>query len=145
MGSKSLEHRFATEEDLPQLATWNHELIADEGHRNPMNEEELRQRMASWLASRYHALVYSLDEEDVGYLLYREDDDKTYLRQFFVTRHNRRKGLGRKMASHFIDEVRATDKRLTVETLSCNQAALAFWRSTGFKDYCVELEMPPRR
>ena len=32
----TMEYRFATDSDLDLLAEWNHQLIRDEGHRNPM-------------------------------------------------------------------------------------------------------------
>jgi len=31
---------FAAEHDLDLLAEWNHQLIRDEGHHNPMNVTE---------------------------------------------------------------------------------------------------------
>jgi hypothetical protein len=46
-----MDYRFAADDDLDLLAAWNHPLIRDEGHRNPMTPDELRKRMAGWLAS----------------------------------------------------------------------------------------------
>jgi ribosomal protein S18 acetylase RimI-like enzyme len=34
-------------------------------------------------------------------------------------------------------------KRLTVEVLFQNEAAIAFWRSAGYKDYSLTLEILP--
>lgn len=34
-------------------------------------------------------------------------------------------------------------KRLTVEVLTVNVSAVAFWRSVGYKDYCLTLEIMP--
>jgi ribosomal protein S18 acetylase RimI-like enzyme len=36
------------------------------------------------------------------------------------------------------------DVRLYLEVLTANQRGLAFWRSLGFADYAVTLEMLPR-
>src|SRR5262245_41538269 len=47
--------RAATLEDCPRLADLNHQLIQDEGHRNPMTVPELEQRMRDWISSEYRA------------------------------------------------------------------------------------------
>jgi hypothetical protein len=36
-------------------------------------------------------------------------------------------------------------KRLTVEVLTANVRAVAFWRSIGYKDYCLTLEIVPEK
>ena len=43
-----MKHRMAAASDLGLLADWNHQLIRDEGHRNPMAVPELRDRMKRW-------------------------------------------------------------------------------------------------
>jgi ribosomal protein S18 acetylase RimI-like enzyme len=35
------------------------------------------------------------------------------------------------------------NKRLTVEVLVQNEAAVAFWRAVGYKDYSLTLEILP--
>ena len=35
------------------------------------------------------------------------------------------------------------EKALTVDVLITNQRAIAFWRSVGYTDYCLTLEMLP--
>jgi hypothetical protein len=46
-------HRFASIEDCQALGELNHELIHDEGHRNPMTVPELVNRMRHWLETEY--------------------------------------------------------------------------------------------
>jgi hypothetical protein len=45
-----LTYRLAGSSDYAALAESNHQLIRDEGHRNPMTVPELEQRLKSWLA-----------------------------------------------------------------------------------------------
>jgi ribosomal protein S18 acetylase RimI-like enzyme len=40
-------------------------------------------------------------------------------------------------------EVFPVDKRLTVEVLTANTRAVAFWRAMGFADYSLTLEIMP--
>ena len=62
-----MEHRFATDEDLDMLAEWVHQLIQDEGHRNPKDVPELRERMRGWLQGDYRTPVFTKSPEPVAY------------------------------------------------------------------------------
>jgi len=77
--------RRATLSDCARLAELNHQLIRDEGHRNPMTVSELEQRMNGWLAGEYTAVLFENDGEVVAYALYREEPEEIYLRQLFVS------------------------------------------------------------
>ena len=61
-----MKHRFGTESDLNLLAEWNHQLIRDEGHRNPMTIAQLRERMRGWLAGEYKAVLFDKAAEPVA-------------------------------------------------------------------------------
>lgn len=139
-----MHHRFASESDLDLLAEWNHQLIRDEGHRNPMAVPELRERMRQWLAGEYKAVIFAIEDEPVAYALYRESATEVYLRQLFVKCGRRREGIGRAATTILRDQIWQRDKRLTVEVLTANTAAVAFWRSVGFKDYSLTLEIMPK-
>jgi len=76
--------RTATLDDCPRLAELNHQLIRDEGHRNPMTVPELDQRMRDWISCEYRAIIYEDGGEIVAYALFREQAQKIYLRQLFV-------------------------------------------------------------
>jgi GNAT superfamily N-acetyltransferase len=136
-----MDHRFATTADVPLLAQMNQQLIRDEGHRNRMTLPELEARMAAWLAGEYTAALFAEEGQVVAYALYRHDPDSLYLRQFFVVRERRRQGIGRRAMRILLDEVWPRDVRLTVEVLARNTAAWAFWRSVGYQDYSVMLEI----
>jgi GNAT superfamily N-acetyltransferase len=139
-----LEYHFATDRDLDLLAEWNHQLIHDEGHRNPMKVPELRQRMRGWLLGAYRAVLFGPQEDPVAYALYLEQADEIYLRQFFVRRDRRRAGLGRAAMAILMEQVWPPGKRLTVDVLTANTRALAFWRALGYRDYALTLEIMPQ-
>jgi GNAT superfamily N-acetyltransferase len=140
---KTMRTRPATAEDCPLLASWNHQLIQDEGHRNPMTVPELEQRMRGWLRGEYVALLFLDGQAPVAYALYKESKTDIYLRQFFVARDRRREGIGRQAMRTLIDHVWPQGKRLLVEVLWHNKPAIAFWRAVGFAEYCLTLEILP--
>ena len=138
-----LSWREASEADLALLSEWNHQLIRDEGHRNPMTVAELADRMKKWLRGEYHAVIFS-DTEPVAYALYKNDDALIYLRQLFVRRDCRRTGIGRSAFEILRGEIWPSGVRLTVDVLCQNHGGVAFWRSVGYRDHCLTLEiMPP--
>jgi predicted acetyltransferase len=133
--------RRATLDDCAVLAELNHQLIRDEGHRNPMTVLELEQRMKGWLSSDYHAAMFEDGGAFVSYALYREQPEEIYLRQLFVVRQRRRQGFGRRAIEILRSEIWPKGKRLTVKVLLTNTRALTFWRSVGYKDYALTLEI----
>jgi GNAT superfamily N-acetyltransferase len=138
-----LSWHHASNSDLPLLAEWNHQLIRDEGHRNPMTVPELEARMSQWLRSDYRAIVFTQDNP-VAYALYRVDPDQIYLRQLFVCRDKRRRGIGRGAFAILKNEIWPKNVRLTVDVLCQNTRAIEFWRSIGYRDYCLTMEMMPK-
>jgi predicted acetyltransferase len=140
-----MNFRRATLNDCALLAGLNHQLIRDEGHRNKMTVPELEQRMKSWIASEYVALLFEKDGEIVAYALYREQPEEIYLRQLFVLRNRRRQGIGREAIELLRTKVWSKSKRLTIEVLIENKAAVTFWRAVGYKDYCLAMEILPEK
>ncbi len=139
-----MNFHFATDDDLNLLARWNRELIQDEGHRNHMGIPELRERMRGWLDEHlYQAVIFMGDSDAVAYALYSETNDEVYLRQFFVRRDRRRRGIGRYAIEILRTQIWPTDKRLTIDVLVRNTPGAAFWRAMGFSDYCVTMEIMP--
>jgi len=135
--------RQATSEDCALLAELNLQLIHDEGHRNRMTVPELQERLEAWLASEYTAVLFEDGNDVVAYALYRERPEEIYLRQLFVVRNRRRQGIGRKAVEVLRSKVWPRNKRLTVDVLVQNTAAIAFWRAVGYDDYCLTLEITP--
>jgi predicted acetyltransferase len=141
-----MNFRRATLNDCPLLAELNHLLLHDEGHRNKeMSMPELEQRMRGWLVSEYNAVIFEEDGAIVAYALYREQPEEIYLRQLFVARNRRRNGIGRKAMEILRTKIWPANKRLTVDVLVQNMAAIAFWRTVGYKDYCLALEILPEK
>ena len=138
-----LTFHFADASDSCLLAGMNRQLIVDEGHRNPMTEEQLATRMKGWLEGAYKGILFRNDGKDAGYALYREETDRIYLRQFFVARELRRRGIGRAAINHLREAVWPRDRRIVLDVLTGNSSGTAFWRSVGFKDYCLTLEILP--
>jgi predicted acetyltransferase len=138
-----MNFRAATLDDCPLLAGLNHQLIQDEGHRNPMTILELGERMRGWLSGEYRAVIFELDRKVVAYALFREQPAEIYLRQLFVVRDRRREGIGRRAVELLRSEVWPKTRRLTVDVLVANAPAIAFWRAVGYKDYCLTLEVQP--
>ncbi len=137
-----MTYRLATPSDSSLLAEFNHQLIHDEGHRNTMTVPELEDRLRRWLMADYAAVLFWKDQEVVAYALYSDLPHEIYLRHLFVVRHRRREGIGRAVIDILRSKIWAAHKRLTVEVLVKNTAALAFWRSMGYQDYSLRLEIP---
>lgn len=108
-----------------------------------MSVPELEQRMRGWLVSEYAAVIFERDGEIVAYALYREKPEEIYLRQFFVARNRRRKGIGRKAIEILRSQIWPRNKRLTVDVLVQNVIAVLFWRAMGYKDFYLALEILP--
>ena len=140
-----MTYRFATDRDCPLLGELNHQLIRDEGHRNRMSPTELHERIRGWLAADYRAILFEHEEGLVGYALFREQSDEIYLRQLFIMRHLRRSGFGRAAVELLRNQIWPCEKRLTVEVLVGNEAAVQFWRAVGYRDYALTLEILPGR
>jgi predicted acetyltransferase len=140
-----VKYRLASTDDCPLLADWNDQLIQDEGHRNPMTVTELEQRMRAWLTTgEYQALLFEERGECVAYVLYSETETEIYLRQFFVVRDRRRAGIGRRIVEQLFTKLWPQHKRWSVDVLTKNESALSFWRSMGYQEYSLILEIMPK-
>jgi ribosomal protein S18 acetylase RimI-like enzyme len=139
-----MQFRPATLNDCALLAGLNQQLLHDENHRNKnMSVAELEQRLRGWLAGEYAAVIFEQDGEVVAYVLYREQPSEIYLRQLFVARNRRRQGIGRQAVEILRAKIWPRNKRLTVDVLVQNTAAIAFWRAMGYRDYYLVLEILP--
>jgi hypothetical protein len=61
--------------DIDTLAVLNKRLIEDEGHSNPMNVEQLAERMSGWLQGEYRGYLAVIADRIAAYCLYRDDGD----------------------------------------------------------------------
>jgi predicted acetyltransferase len=101
--------------------------------------------MRGWLATDYSAVIFEDGGEVVAHALFCEQPGEIYLRQLFVVRNRRRKGIGSEAVKILRTKIWPSDRRLTVAVLVKNIAAVAFWRSVGYKDYCLTLEILPKK
>ena len=138
--------REATLDDCALLGAMNHELIADENHRNKMGLPELIERMRGFLQGEYTAILFEHEGETVAYALFQPfEDADLYLRQFFVARGE--SGARAWVAKRWQCSSRKSfppDRRVVVTALSQNERALAFWQAVGFDEYCVSFERLPQ-
>ncbi len=140
--------RAATESDLPILARMNKYLIEDEGSRNPKSVVELQHRMSEWLQGDWNVELLVDEETIVGYAVYqfRKDEyypDKTavYLRQFFIDRDKRNKGLGN-LAFKTLAQTRfPTGCTIVIDALASNPRGYKFWSKLGFQPYCTTMHL----
>ena len=122
-----------------KLAVLNKRLIEDERHPNPMNVDQLTQRMSDWLQGEYTVYLAILHGEIVAYSLYRGDGDHYYLRQLYVERDFRRRGIATQLLDWMYQHV-WTDKKVRLDVLAHNKEAIAFYESYGFKVGCLSME-----
>jgi ribosomal protein S18 acetylase RimI-like enzyme len=131
--------RPVSRKDIDSLAILNKYLIEDENHPNPMNVNQLAERMSAWLSAEYRGFLVDKDDRIVAYCLYRDDGNYYYLRHLFVDRDCRRQGI----ATHLLDWVFAniwTDKKVRLDVLAHNKSALAFYKQYGFQIRVLSME-----
>ncbi|MEL6148301.1 MAG: GNAT family N-acetyltransferase [Chloroflexota bacterium] len=142
--------QIATPDEAPELAHMNRMLIEDEGSPNPMSIQQLEARMRRWLDSgEYEAVIIQRNDDSVGYVLYREDVDeydvsrrKVYVRQFFIKRAYRRRGIGKTAFEHVVQSLFPDDANIVLEVMSTNLQGRAFWERLGFEPYFTTYRRP---
>lgn len=142
-----IETRLATLADIETLANWNKQLIEDEGSRNPMNIRQLSERMTGFLKNDWRAVILSVEGEETGYILYKEgrddyfpDQATVYVRQFFIRRDKRSKGLGEASFNLIAEKHFPKGSELSLEVLESNPRGHRFWEKIGFQNYCTTMK-----
>ena len=118
--------------DVDILAELNKHLIEDEQHPDPMDIDQLTERMREWLATDYICYIAKENGHIVGYCLYRDDGDYYYMRQLYVDRAHRRKGIATRLLDWLYEHV-WTDKKVRLDVLAHNEDAFAFYQRYGFR------------
>lgn len=128
--------------DLDVLTTMNDQLIRDEQHRFQPARDQIQERMSRWLETgEYAAVIFQVRGADAGYVLFRQEPDWAYLRQFLVMPDYRRQGVGRAAIAWLLKNRWQGASRIRLDVLVHNTAGIAFWKAIGFKDYCVTMEL----
>lgn len=133
-------YRFASPEDAALLAPMNWQLIRDEGHRNAMSVDELRERMAAWLGGEYQAVIFEEEGVALGYALFRHEAEFVYLRQLFVVPNRRGQGIARRALEWAWVNAWPAATRLRIDVLVGNTSGRRFWQAMGFAEYCITME-----
>jgi ribosomal protein S18 acetylase RimI-like enzyme len=142
-------------DELERVARMNVALQEDEG-AYVMRIEHALARLRAWLDGPYRCTVFVDGEDLAGYALHRPTDPDSeghpggvYLRQLFIVRERRRRGLGREAFSLLVSEVFPEGCYITLEALVANPDGQAFWKALGFREYSVRFEraaaLTPRR
>ena len=118
--------------DVKRLAELNKCLIEDERHPNPMNIAQLTERMEEWLATDYICHTVKQKGHIIAYCLYRDDGGYYYMRQLYVDRAHRRRGIATQLLDWLYENV-WTDKKVRLDVLAHNEDAVAFYKRYGFR------------
>ena len=118
--------------DVKKLAELNKCLIEDERHPNPMNITELTERMNEWLATDYICYTVKENGDIVAYCLYGDDGSHYYMRQLYVDRAHRRKGIATQLLDWLYENV-WTDKKVRLDVFAHNEDAVSFYERYGFR------------
>ena len=125
--------------DVEILGGRNKQLIEDERHPNPMDVPQLTRRLEEWLATDYICYLAKQNGSILAYCLYRDDGDHYYMRQLYVGRGHRRKGIATRLLDWLYGNV-WTDKRVRLDVLAHNTEALAFYTRYGFRTGVFRME-----
>ena len=108
--------KICTNKDLKLLATLNKQLIEDEKHDNTMNLKELEKRMKNFIQGDYKAHLFYDGKNVYGYALINYKKIPLYLRQFFIKRDMRRKGIGTEAFKLLLAKL--NNRNIEIEVLS---------------------------
>ncbi|PCJ51819.1 MAG: hypothetical protein COA79_25230 [Planctomycetota bacterium] len=131
--------RKASLNDCIMLGQLNKHLIEDGKHPNTMDIDQLIDRMKHFINSEYTCYIYSLSDNIIAYCLFYGNSDFYYIRQLFVHRIHRKKGIATELLNWlFINTW--VDKKVRLDVLANNHSAIEFYEKYGFKVDCLRME-----
>lgn len=133
----------ATLDDARELAEMNRMLMEDEGADNPLSVDALEARMRHWLITgEYQAVLITHKDNIVGYVLFKQEQDdfnadnlNIFIRQYFVRRAYRRRGIGRSAFELVAENFFPDNATIILDVLNRNLQGRAFWEQLGFEPY----------
>ncbi len=131
----------ATLKDSQLIAEMNYQMIKDQKHRNSMNVTQLNRRMKKWLAGDYGAYLFLNEGKTIGYCLFHKTKEFMYVRQFYIEKTSRRRGLGLMALNWLRKNVWKKENRFRLDVLVGNERAIRFWEAAGFTKYCLTMEL----
>lgn len=126
---------LCTEKDLDILTNLNKQLIEDEQSDNAMNIKQLRDRMEGFIRTDYNAYLFKNKNDNLGYALVNKMKSPPYLRQFYISRSQRKKGIGTLAFRKLLQTLKADT--IDIEVLCWNKTGKSFWESLGFKERSI--------
>ena len=118
--------------DVEILAELNGRLNEDQQHPPWMNMNQLTQRMKTWLENEYVCYLAKENGSIIAYCLYRDETKHYYMRQLYVERKYRRKGIATRLLNWLYQNV-WTDKKVRLDVLAHNEDAVKFYKNYGFR------------
>ena len=122
----------ATIKDIEILTKMNIQLRADEKIDNIMTEDEVKNRIIGFIEGNDYEIYILKDNISVyGYALINVIKNPNYLRQIYIGKEFRRKGLGKIFINEIMKKLKVNE--IDVEVLVWNDKALKFYEDFGFK------------
>ncbi|MFV0322051.1 MAG: GNAT family N-acetyltransferase [Alphaproteobacteria bacterium] len=132
--------RNATLEDLDSLAQMNLRLYTEGERRREKSIEDLKDRFRYYLTnSAWNVHIAMIDDNDVGYVLWRFEDDDVYIRHIWLHSDYRGRGLSEQVLDILTDEFWGT-KRLRIQMFATNERMRNYWKLQGFKERSIIME-----
>ena len=146
-----IELRAAAPDDLSLLAQMNDRLVEDQGSENPFSVSDLEDRFKTWLESEEWQIdVIKESDSIVGYAVYQqrsdyyvEDQTVVYLRQFYIERQHRGRGLGTRAYPQLVADRFPEGLEVSLDVVSTNPRGQSFWSKFGFDAYFTEMKLKP--
>lgn len=143
-----LSVRPATVADVQLLAEMNRQLCDDERSRNNMAVAALAVRMEKWLSENWQAVVIEERFASVGYAVFQIGSDyyepaipEVHLRQFFIVREHRSRGIGRRAFDILRTTMFPLGSQVQLDILTTNLSGQRFWESLGFQQYSTAMRL----
>jgi RimJ/RimL family protein N-acetyltransferase len=143
-----LSIRPATAADIQRLAEMNRQLANDERSRNSMSVAALAVRMEKWLNEDWNVVLFEEQSKVAGYSVFQIGSDyydpaipEVHVRQFFIVRERRCRGLGRQAFGLLINTVFPPGAQIHLDVLATNPRGRRFWESLGFQHYSTAMRL----
>jgi len=125
-----MQIKQCTVEDVQLLAKLNKLFIEEEDPEIHVSLPHLEDRMLSYINSEYNAFFFQHDDKTVGYALCSKSKTPMYLRQFYISNNERRKGYGKEAFTQLLEYLSINQN--DIDVYAWNDSGVAFWRSLGF-------------
>jgi len=120
-----------TIEDVPLLAKLYKLFFEEEKSETNLHLPHLEERMRGYINSEFKAFLFLQDDKIVGYTLCDISKTPVYLRQFFISREERRKGYGKQALAMVMDHLNIKDSN--IDAYHWDDSGSSFLKSVGIK------------